>query len=66
MWIGFDVDVKLCHLLTFHILKTCILMSISFRVLEQPFRDKALLVMVDSGQSVKSLLFDYGDGCLSD
>ena len=40
-------------------------MSISFQVLGQPQRDNALLVSIDSGQSVNTLLFDCGDGCLS-
>jgi ribonuclease Z len=39
-------------------------MSLSFRVLGDPGRDNALLVIVDSGQAVTRLLFDCGDGCL--
>lgn len=41
-------------------------MSISFRVLGGAGRDNALYVEVDSGQSVERLLFDCGDGCLSE
>jgi ribonuclease Z len=40
-------------------------MSISFRILGEPGRDNVLLVEVDSGQAVERLLFDCGDGCLS-
>jgi ribonuclease Z len=39
-------------------------MSISFEILGSPGRDNALLVRVDSGQSLSRLLFDCGDGCL--
>jgi ribonuclease Z len=41
-------------------------MSITFRVLGQPGRDNALLLQIDSGQAVEYLLFDCGDGCLSE
>lgn len=41
-------------------------MSIVFRVLGQAGRDNALLVRVDSGQAVERLLFDCGEGCLSE
>jgi ribonuclease Z len=40
-------------------------MSIAFEILGSPGRDNALLVRVDSGQSVSRLLFDCGDGCLN-
>lgn len=40
-------------------------MSIKFSVLGQPGEDNALLVEVDSGQSVERLLFDCGESCLS-
>lgn len=39
-------------------------MSISFRILGGAGRDNALLVQVDSGQSVERLLFDCGEGCV--
>ena len=41
-------------------------MSINFRILGKPGRDNAVLMQVDSGQSVERLLFDCGDGCLSE
>jgi ribonuclease Z len=41
-------------------------MSITFRILGAAGRDNALLVEVDSGQAVERLLFDCGDGCLSE
>lgn len=41
-------------------------MAIAFEILGQRNRDNALLVKVDSGQKQHSLLFDCGDGCLSD
>lgn len=41
-------------------------MSISYRVLGQAGRDNALLVQVDTGQAVERLLFDCGDGCLTE
>ena len=41
-------------------------MAIEFQVLGRPGRDNALWVRVDSGQSITRLLFDCGDGCLSD
>jgi ribonuclease Z len=41
-------------------------MSIEFRILGTAGRDNALLVQVDSGQAVERLLFDCGDGCLSE
>ncbi len=40
-------------------------MSIRFKILGDPGRDNALLVSVDSGQSLTKLLFDCGEGCLS-
>ncbi|MDB5336901.1 MAG: Ribonuclease [Planctomycetaceae bacterium] len=40
-------------------------MSITFDILGAPGRDNALLVRVDSGQSIERLLFDCGDGCLN-
>lgn len=40
-------------------------MSIAFEILGSPGRDNALLVRVDSGQSITRLLFDCGDGCLN-
>lgn len=40
-------------------------MSIEFRVLGNAGEDNALLVQVDSGQSVERLLFDCGEGCVS-
>ena len=41
-------------------------MSITFRILGTAGRDNALLVQIDSGQAVERLLFDCGDGCLSE
>jgi ribonuclease BN (tRNA processing enzyme) len=41
-------------------------MSITFNILGTAGRDNALLVQVDSGQSVERLLFDCGAGCLSE
>ncbi len=41
-------------------------MSIKFRILGTAGRDNALLVQVDSGQALEQLLFDCGDGCLSE
>lgn len=41
-------------------------MSLVHQVLGQPGRDNALLVRVESGQRVSRLLFDCGDGCLSE
>jgi ribonuclease Z len=40
--------------------------SLDFRVLGSPSEDNALLVEIDSGQSVERLLFDCGEGCLSE
>ena len=40
-------------------------MSITFDVLGTPGNDNALLVRIDSGQSIERLLFDCGDGCLN-
>jgi len=40
-------------------------MSIAFRILGTPGNDNALLVEIDSGQSIERLLFDCGEGCLS-
>lgn len=39
-------------------------MTITFEVLGEPGRDNAVLVRVDSGQSVERLLFDCGERCL--
>lgn len=41
-------------------------MSITFRILGAAGRDNALLAQIDSGQAVERLLFDCGDGCLSE
>ena len=41
-------------------------MSIHVRILGAAGRDNALLVQVDSGQAVERLLFDCGDGCLTE
>jgi ribonuclease Z len=41
-------------------------MTIQFRILGSAGRDNALLVQIDSGQAVERLLFDCGDGCLTD
>lgn len=41
-------------------------MSITFNVLGSAGRDNALLVQVDSGQQIERLLFDCGEGCLTD
>jgi ribonuclease Z len=41
-------------------------MSINFRILGKAGRDNALFVQVDSGQAVERLLFDCGDGCVSE
>jgi ribonuclease Z len=41
-------------------------MSISFRILGSAGRDNALLVEIDSGQATERLLFDCGDGCLTE
>ena len=40
-------------------------MSISFNVLGDVTRDNALLLLMDSGQSIKRLLFDCGEACLA-
>lgn len=40
-------------------------MAISFEILGSPGRDNALLVRIDSGQSIDRLLFDCGEGCLN-
>lgn len=40
-------------------------MSISFQVLGEPGGDNALLLQIDSGQSLERLLFDCGEGCLA-
>ena len=40
-------------------------MAIQFEVLGSPGRDNALLVTVDTGQSIHRILFDCGEGCLS-
>jgi ribonuclease Z len=39
-------------------------MGLSVQVLGDAGRDNAVLVLVDSGQAVRRLLFDCGDGCL--
>jgi ribonuclease Z len=41
-------------------------MSITFHILGSAGRDNALFVQIDSGQAVERLLFDCGDGCLSE
>jgi ribonuclease Z len=41
-------------------------MSIIFRILGTAGRDNALLAQIDSGQAVERLLFDCGDGCLTE
>jgi ribonuclease Z len=41
-------------------------MSLTYRVLGNPGSDNALFVQVDSGQSVERLLFDCGEGCVSE
>ena len=41
-------------------------MSVRHQILGEPGRDNALLVTVDSGQSLHRLLFDCGEGCLSE
>ncbi len=41
-------------------------MSITFRILGRAGGDNALLVQIDSGQAVERLLFDCGDGCLTE
>lgn len=41
-------------------------MSLSYQVLGVAGHDNALLVQVDSGQSLERLLFDCGEGCLKD
>jgi ribonuclease Z len=40
-------------------------MSLTYRILGTPERDNALLVHIDTGQSIDRLLFDCGDGCIS-
>ncbi len=40
-------------------------MSIGFRILGAPGSDNALLVWIDSGQTLERLLFDCGEGCLA-
>jgi ribonuclease Z len=40
-------------------------MTMDCRVLGTPGRDNAMLVTVDSGQSLHRLLFDCGEGCLA-
>ena len=40
-------------------------MSLTVQVLGDPGRDNAVLMHLDSGQSVTRLLFDCGDGCVS-
>jgi ribonuclease Z len=41
-------------------------MAIRFKVLGGPGRDNALWVEVDSGRSIRRLLFDCGEGCLTE
>lgn len=41
-------------------------MSMTFRILGAAGRDNALLVQIDSGQAFERLLFDCGEGCLSE
>jgi len=41
-------------------------MSITFNVLGNRSRDNALFVTINSGQSQSTLLFDCGDGCVSE
>ncbi len=41
-------------------------MSIEFRILGAAGRDNSLFVSIDTGQKIVRLLFDCGDGCLSD
>jgi ribonuclease Z len=41
-------------------------MSLSFRVLGDVGRDNALIVTVDTGQTISRLLFDCGEGCVSE
>ena len=40
-------------------------MPIRWQILGRPGADNALLVSVDSGQSIETLLFDCGEGCLT-
>jgi ribonuclease Z len=40
-------------------------MSLHFEILGLPGNDNALLVRIDSGQSLDRLLFDCGEGCLA-
>jgi ribonuclease Z len=40
-------------------------MSLDFEILGRPGDDNALLVRIDSGQSVERLLFDCGEGCVT-
>src|SRR5262245_6814070 len=41
-------------------------MPLSFQVLGRPGRDNALWVRIDTGQAVRRLLFDCGDGCVAE
>lgn len=41
-------------------------MNLTYRVLGTAGRDNALLVQINGGQSTERLLFDCGDGCLSE
>lgn len=41
-------------------------MTLHFQILGSPGRDNAAIVTVDRGQAVSRLLFDCGDGCLTD
>ncbi len=41
-------------------------MSLSYRILGAAGRDNTLLVQVDTGQGIERLLFDCGEGCVSE
>jgi ribonuclease Z len=41
-------------------------MSLTYQILGSPGRDNALLVTIDTGQGAQRLLFDCGEGCLSE
>ncbi len=41
-------------------------MSIAFQILGQAGGDNAVLLHIDSGQSIERLLFDCGEGCISE
>ncbi len=40
-------------------------MTLSFQVLGDPGHDNALIVTIDTGQSITRLLFDCGENCVS-